>query len=413
MIALMQKALDRKNPAELVADRITRGFVPAILAMAGATGLSLWFFHAPGDEVLLRSLTVLVIACPCALGIATPIVKLASFGLAKSKGILVRDPAALEAAKDLDVLVFDKTGTLTEGNFSLQKVVPRDGMGADRALSLVASVEASSQHFLARETVRKAREKSLPLVEAVGFETVEGMGVKGRIGDEMISVGNRRMMARETLRIDPDQEEKAREAEARGMTVSFAGWGGKTQSLLFFGDSLRKGVREMVQGLQARGISTWLVSGDSRETTLAVAGQCGIPQFRGEALPQEKVGLIKFLQEKGRRVGMVGDGINDAPALAQADVGIALGTGTNILQEASDLTFLASDPTRVADAIELSALTVRTIRQNLFFAFLYNSIGIPLAIFGWLNPLIAVLAMFASSLTVIGNALRISKVKGF
>jgi len=160
-------------------------------------------------------------------------------------------------------------------------------------------------------------------------------------------------------------------------------------------------------------MSTWLVSGDSRETTLAVAGQCGILHFRGEALPQEKVGLIKSLQEKGRRVGMVGDGINDAPALAQADVGIALGTGTNILQEASDLTFLASDPTRVADAFKLSALTVRTIRQNLFFAFLYNSIGIPLAIFGWLNPLIAVLAMFASSLTVIGNALRISKVKEF
>ena len=161
--------------------------------------MSLWLFHAPGDEVLLRSLTVLVIACPCALGIATPIVKLASFGLAKSKGILVREPAALEAAKDLDVLVFDKTGTLTEGNFSLQEVVPREGMEADRALSLVASVEANSQHFLARETVRKAREKSLPLVEAVGFEALEGMGVKGRIGDEMISVGNRRLMATPAL----------------------------------------------------------------------------------------------------------------------------------------------------------------------------------------------------------------------
>jgi heavy metal translocating P-type ATPase len=413
MITLMQEALDKKNPAERVADRIIRWFVPVILAIAGAAGLSLWFFHAPGDEVLLRSLTVLVIACPCALGIATPIVKLASVGLAKSKGILVRDPAALEAVKDLDVWVFDKTGTLTEGAFSLLEVVPREGMEADRVLSLVASVEAHSQHFLAWEMGRKAREKSLNLGEVEEFETLEGMGVRGRVGGQKIFVGNRKLMALETLRIDHAQEEKAREAEARGMTVVFAGWAGKTQALFFFGDSLRKGVPEMLRDLHARGISTWLVSGDSRETTQVMAGQSGITQFRGGALPHEKVGLIKSLQQNGRRVGMVGDGINDAPALAQADVGIALGTGTNILQEASDLTFLASDPTRVGDAIELSALTVRTIRQNLFFAFLYNSIGIPLALFGWLNPLIAVLAMIASSLTVIGNALRISKVKEF
>ena len=413
MISLMQEALDKKNPAELAADRITRWFVPAILAIAGATGLSLWLLHSPGDEILLRSLTVLVIACPCALGIATPIVKLASVGLAKSKGILVRDPSALEAAKDLNVLVFDKTGTLTEGNFSLQEVVPREGIGADRALSRVASVEAHSQHFLAREILRKAREKSLGIEEVEEFETVEGMGVRGRVGGQEITIGNRRLMDRENLKIDPPQEEKAREAEGRGMTVTFAGWGEKAQALLFFGDSLRKGVREMVQGLHSRGISTWLVSGDSRETPQAMASQSGIPQFRGESLPQDKVDLIRSLQEKGRRVGMVGDGINDAPALAAADVGFALGTGADILQEASDLTFLDSDPSRVVDALELSTLTVRTIRQNLIFAFLYNSIGIPLAIAGCLNPLMAVVAMFASSLTVIGNALRISRARGF
>jgi Cu+-exporting ATPase len=413
MIALMQEALEKKNPAEVAADRITRWFVPAILAIAGATGLSLGLFHAPGDEILLRSLTVLVIACPCALGIATPLVKLASVGLAKSRGILVRDPAALEAMKDLDVLVFDKTGTLTEGDYSLREVVPSKGMEAGRVLSLAAAVEARSSHFLARETVRKAREASLPFEEAADHETLEGMGVRGRVDGLEILVGNRRLMARENLTVDPVQEEKAQAAEARGMTAVFAGWAGRARGLLLFGDSLRPGISGMVRDLHARGISTWLVSGDSRETTRAIALQSGIPHFRGEILPQEKAGLVESLRAKGHRVGMVGDGINDAPALARADVGVALGTGTNILQEASDLTFLAPDPTRVGVAMELSDLTVRTIRQNLFFAFLYNCIAIPLAVSGWLNPLVAVLAMLISSLMVTGNALRISKAKGF
>lgn len=411
IIALMQTALDKKNPAELMADRITRWFVPAILAIAGATGLSLWFFSFPGEEVLLRSLTVLVIACPCALGIAIPIVKLASVGLAKSKGILVRDPSALEAAKDLDILVFDKTGTLTEGNFHFQEMVTDEETDPGQAFSLIASVEAHSGHFLARETLRKARENSFKIEEAEEFEALEGRGVKGRVGGKDIFIGNRKWMGERNLGISAAQGKRAREAEAQGRTVVFAGWGGKVHSLLLFGDSLRKGIREMAEGLHARGIETWIISGDSQATTQSVAHQAGIPEFRGETLPQDKAKLIKELQSKGRRVGMIGDGINDAPALAQADVGFALGTGTNLLQEASDITFLVPDPSRVMETIALSRRTVRTIRQNLFFAFLYNSVAIPLAMAGWLNPLIAVFAMFASSLTVTGNALRISRAR--
>jgi len=409
IVALMQAALDKKNPAELRADRITRWFVPAILAIAGATGLSLWLFSSPGEEALLRSLTVLVITCPCALGIAIPIVKLASVGLAKSKGILVRDPAALEVAKDLDVLVFDKTGTLTEGNFHLREMVTDEETDPGQALSLIAAVESHSGHFLARETLRKAREKSLEVEKAEEFEALEGRGVKGRAGGKDIFIGNRKWMGERNLRISSAQGKRAQEAEAQGRTVVFAGWGGKVHSLLLFGDSLREGIREMVEGLHARGIKTWILSGDSQATTQFVAHQSGIPEFRGETLPQGKAQLIKDLQSKGRRVGMIGDGINDAAALTQADVGFALGTGTNLFQEASDITFLAPDPTRVMEAINLSRRTVRTIRQNLFFAFLYNSVAIPLAIAGWLNPLIAVFAMFASSLTVTGNALRISR----
>jgi heavy metal translocating P-type ATPase len=409
IVALMQAALDKKNPAELRADRITRWFVPAILAMAGATGLSIWLSSSPGEEALLRSLTVLVITCPCALGIAIPIVKLASVGLAKSKGILVRDPAALEATKDLDVLVFDKTGTLTEGNFHLREMATDEETDPDQALSLIASVEAHSRHFLARETLRKAREKSLKLEEVEGFEPLEGMGVKGRVGGEEIFIGNRKLMVQKNLKIPAALERRAEEAETRGLTAIFAGWAGRVHSLLLFGDSLREGIREMVEDLHARRIKTWILSGDSQATTRSVAHQSGIPEFRGETLPQDKAQLIKDLQLKGRRVGMIGDGINDAAALAQADVGFALGTGTNLFQEASDITFLVPDPSRVMETIALSRRTVRTIRQNLFFAFLYNSVAIPLAIAGWLNPLIAVLAMFASSLTVTGNALRISR----
>jgi Cu+-exporting ATPase len=239
------------------------------------------------------------------------------------------------------------------------------------------------------------------------------MGVKGRVGSQEIFIGNRKLMGWQNLEISAALERRALEAETRGVTAVFAAWDGKVQSLLLFGDSLRKGIREMVESLHARGIKTWVVSGDSRATTESVSRQSGIPGFRGQALPQDKVELIRTLQGNGRRVGMVGDGINDAPALAQADVGFSLGTGGNILQEASDFTFLSSDPAKVLNALELSSQAVRAIRQNLFFAFLYNSVGIPLAMAGWLNPLIAVFAMFASSLTVIGNALRISRGKRF
>ena len=412
MITLMQEALSKKNPAELLADRITRWFVPAILVIAGLTTFYLWLSQVSLDEALLRSLTVLLISCPCALGIATPIVKVAVMGLARFRGIIIRDPGALDLSRDLDTLVFDKTGTLTEGNFSLLKVFTA-GIPEGEVLSRVAAVETHSNHFLAREIVRKARGKNIKLEEVHGYGSLEGMGVKGNVKGDLVFIGNRQLMSREKIQIPSSLDQQALGFEEKGMTTAFFAWGKEVQGFLVFGDSLKKGIRKMVQELHARGITTWIVSGDGQETTRAVAGESGVANFLGQTLPQHKVELIKSLQEKGHRVGMVGDGINDAAALAQADVGFALGTGTHILQEASDFTFLASDPTRVCDALDLSALAARAIRQNLFFAFLYNAIGIPLAAAGLLNPLIAVFAMFASSLTVIGNALRISKKQKF
>jgi len=408
MITLTQEALDKKNPVELLADRITRWFVPFIFVIAGATVLSLWRLNSSADAALLRGLTVLIISCPCALGIATPLVKVATMGVGRAKGILVRNPGALEQAKDLDTILFDKTGTLTEGKFSLREIIA-EGVSEREALGRLAPVEAFSDHFLAKEIIHKAREMSVKMEEATAFEDFEGMGVKGFIGGREVFIGNRQLMNKFGMDLSSSLEKRAFSSESRGMTVVFFGWDQQVRGFLVLGDSIKRGVPELVQKLQARNITTWLVSGDAAETTRAVAEESGINQSRGRALPQDKVELIRSVQQEGHRVGMVGDGINDAAALAQADVGFALGTGTNITREASDFTLLAAEPTRVLEVLDLSALTTKTVRQNLSFAFLYNGLAIPLAVAGLLNPLIAVCAMFASSLTVIGNALRISR----
>ena len=408
MITLMQESMAGKNPAELLADRVTRWFVPAILALAGGTALYLWFGSRSAEEALLRSLTVLLISCPCALGIATPIVKVAVMGLARSRGILIRDPGALERARELDTLVFDKTGTLTEGNFSLQEVFA-PGIPETEILAQIGPLEVRSDHFLAREVVRLARERSVEMDAVEDFQALEGMGVRGRVRGKRTYIGNRRLLENEESAISPEMDEKAGLFEKKGMTVVFFGWEGESRGFLAFGDSLKSAVPEMIRRLEGKGIASWIVSGDARETTRAVAQETGVANYIGQAFPGDKVELVRSLQRKGRRVGMVGDGINDSAALAQADVGFALGTGANILREASDVTLLGSDPSKILDALDLSASAVKAIRQNLFFAFVYNGIGISLALAGLLNPLIAVLAMFGSSLTVTGNALRLSR----
>ena len=408
MITLMQESMAGKNPAELLADRVTRWFVPAILALAGGTALYLWFDSRSAEEALLRSLTVLLISCPCALGIATPIVKVAVMGLARSRGILIRDPGALERARELDTLVFDKTGTLTEGNFSLQEVFA-PGIPETEILAQIGPLEVRSDHFLAREVVRLARERSVEMDAVEDFQALEGMGVRGRVRGKRTYIGNRRLLENEESAISPEMDEKAGLFEKEGMTVVFFGWEGESRGFLAFGDSLKSAVPEMIRRLEGKGIASWIVSGDARETTRAVAQETGVANYIGQAFPGDKVELVRSLQRKGRRVGMVGDGINDSAALAQADVGFALGTGANILREASDVTLLGSDPSKILDALDLSASAVKAIRQNLFFAFVYNGIGISLALAGLLNPLIAVLAMFGSSLTVTGNALRLSR----
>jgi heavy metal translocating P-type ATPase len=410
MIRLMQDALGKKNRMELFSDRIMRWFVPAVVVLAAGTAMYLVSQGVSMDEVLLRAVTVLVITCPCALGIATPLAKVAAMGVGRVRGIIIRDPGALEGARDLDVFIFDKTGTLTDGHFSLKEVFTR-GVTKEEALSLVAAVEIHSEHFLAKEIIHKARDMTLKSEEAQSFEAYEGMGVKGVVHGIEVVVGNRRLMHTKRMHLPTPLDQKAGFLESEGSTVVFFGWGGQVHGFFEFGDSIKEGAGQAIQGLQSKGIATWVVSGDAQETTRAVAEQLNIEKCQGQALPEDKVELIKSLQAEGHRVGMVGDGINDAAALAQADVGFALGTGSNITREASDLTLLSGDPSRVLEAIDLSALTMKTIRQNLLFAFLYNAFGIPFAVAGLLNPLVAVFAMFASSLTVIGNTLRLAGMR--
>lgn len=406
IITLMQEGLSRKTAVELFADRLTRWVVPSLLGLAAGTALVLAYHGHSWEESLLRALTILVISCPCALGIATPLAKVAAIGVGRTKGILIRDPAALEKIRKLDVLIFDKTGTLTEGRFSLREMVCREG-SQEEAWQRIASVEAFSDHFLAREIQNQAWEFSLSLGEVKDFKTLTGLGVCGVVAGLEVVVGNRSLMQSQGLKFPLTLESQAGVLSNGGATIVFFGWEEQVQGFLAFGDALKETAREAVSGLQEKGFQTWMVSGDSLETTGAIARELEVGPFIGQALAQDKVRIIQELQQRGHRVGMIGDGLNDAAALAQADVGFALGIRAGILAEASDITLLTDDPLKIRDVLHLSSLSFTIIRQNLLFAFFYNILGIPLAMTGMLNPLIAVLAMFASSLTVVGNTMRI------
>jgi len=408
MISLLHHAIANKSPVELLADRITRWLVPAILFLATGTVLYLCLHEISLDEALLRGLTVLLITCPCALGIATPLAKVAAIGASRSNGIVIQNSEAFEKTKGLDTFIFDKTGTITEGRFLLAEIFS-DGVAREEALRRAASLEALSDHFLAKEIVRKAKDLCLELEEPSSFEFHEGLGIRGTLKSGHVYAGNRGLMEAQGLLLASTMDNRAGLEESIGRTVVFFGWDKEVKGFFTFGDSLRTDAREVVSELQAEGCQVWLVSGDSLATTRSIAHELGVQNFIGQALPEDKMDLVRKLQENGRCVGMVGDGINDALALAQADAGIAFGSGANLVRHACDITILDKDLRKIPAMLRLSALTSKIIRENLLFAFLYNFLGIPLAMAGVLNPMIAVLAMFVSSLTVIGNTLRISK----
>lgn len=408
VLALIQEALSTKNRVELFADRVMRVLVPVLLFLAGCIAAFLLLSSVPAGEALMRAISVLIVTCPCALGIATPLARVAAIARARGSGILIRNPAALECAESIKTVIFDKTGTVTEGRYRLREIVVLEG-SEEEALQRVASAEARSDHFLAREIVRAARERSLECDEVLSFEPMEGLGIIALTRCGEVIAGNRRLMRHYGLDLPEELDGKATRLETGGATTIFFAWSGSIKGFFGFGDRIRADAAEAVKRLRDEGMDVWIVSGDSQETTQAVAQELGVEHFAAQALPGDKVKIIVDFQSRGIRTAMAGDGLNDAAALARADIGITVGSGANLIRECSDAAVFGDDLLRVPELLALSRFSFKVIRQNLFFAFFYNLLSIPLAAAGFLNPLLAAFAMFASSITVIGNTLRIPR----
>ena len=434
IVRMVEEAQGSKAPIQRFADTISAVFVPAVIGLAAAT-FAIWLLFGPDPAftfALLNTVAVLIIACPCAMGLATPTSIMVGTGKGAESGILIKGGEALEGAHQLDTVVLDKTGTLTKGEPELIDVVVGNGIGEVELLRLVASAERGSEHPLGEAIVRGAKERGLSFVEAEGFESVSGGGVRASVEGREILVGSRRYLSEAGAYKDglvARGEELARE----GKTPVFVAVDGRPVGLLAVADAAREESREAVDRLHSLGLEVAMLTGDNRRTAEAIARELGVDRVVAEVRPEDKAAEVKRLQAEGKMVGMVGDGINDAPALAQADVGIAIGTGTDVAMEAADLTLISGDVRGVARAIGLSKATVINIKQNLFWAFAYNVALIPVAAgvlyplfsdgsvpevlrpvlgeYGFLNPVLAAAAMALSSMTVVSNALRLRRVK--
>ena len=431
IIRLVESAQAEKAPIQRLVDRVSAVFVPAILVLAAAT-FGLWLLAGASVETaILNAVSVLVIACPCALGLATPAAIMAGTGVAARRGVLIKDAEALELAQRVSIVAFDKTGTLTVGKPQLTAFEPL-GMSHDEALALTAAVERGSDHPLARALVAEyeAHAADEPPSAATGgararlpaathAQAVAGRGMQAQIDGVTICVGNARWLAELAIEPPAAAADRAAELEAAGNTIS---WlmrrSGGTQpaealALIAFGDSVKPTARIAVEQLAERGVKSVLITGDNRGAAAAVAAALGIDEYHAQVLPADKADIVTKLKAgTGQVVAMVGDGINDAPALAAADIGIAMATGTDVAMHAAGITLMRGDPALVADAIDISRRTYRKIQQNLFWAFVYNLIGIPLAALGLLNPMLAGAAMAFSSVSVVTNALLLKRWKG-
>ena len=397
LIRAVETALNRRLEIERTVDRVSRIFVPAVMLVAALTVAGGIAWHLQPAEAVMRGIAVLVIACPCALGVATPLAITAAIGAASRRGILVADGRVLETVRRVDLVILDKTGTLTHGDFRLLEV---DG----DALPALAAVERFSEHPLGRAIVDRARQAGLELPPACNTKVFKGLGITGEAGGLPVTIGNRRFFEM----LPADLEVKARQHEEAGLTVAF--WKiGDTHGLLAFGDTLRPEAQSLVKTLHGRGIRTAIVSGDGDATVAWTARAAGADEFRAEALPAQKAEIVRGYQTAGLTVAMVGDGVNDAPALAAADLGIALGSGADLAMQAAPVVLMQPSLDRVAEVIDLARFTRRIVAQNLFFAFVYNAAAIMLAITGILNPILAAAAMVLSSLSVIGNSMRINR----
>ncbi|WP_233344334.1 heavy metal translocating P-type ATPase [Burkholderia cepacia] len=421
IIRLVESAQAEKAPIQRLVDRVSEVFVPAILGIAVLTLIG-WLIAGAGTETaILNAVAVLVIACPCALGLATPAAIMAGTGVAARRGVLIKDAQALELAQRTTVIAFDKTGTLTEGKPSVT-AFEAVGVPHDEALALAAAVQRQSDHPLARAVVAAhdadvaARGSAVPPASAADARAVAGRGVEARVGGQLLALGSTRWRDELGIAVPPALDARAAELERAGNTISWLMRADAPRALLAliaFGDTVKPGARDAIAALSARGVASVLVTGDNRGSAAAVAASLGIGEVHAQVLPDDKARVVAELKRThGGIVAMVGDGINDAPALAAADVGIAMATGTDVAMHTAGITLMRGDPALVADAIDISRRTYRKIQQNLFWAFVYNLVGVPLAALGWLNPVIAGAAMAFSSVSVVTNALLLRRWKG-
>ncbi len=406
---LVESAQMGKAPVQRLADRVSAVFVPVVIALAVAT-LGFWLGHGePAATAFTAAVSVLIIACPCALGLATPTALLVGTGRGAQLGILIKGPEVLESTREVDTLVLDKTGTVTTGAMALVEVHTVAGTDEDEALRLVGAVEDASEHPIAQAIAGAARERlgGLPRVES--FTNREGLGVEGVVDGHALVVGRQRLLADWSLTLTDELDAARSTAEDLGRTAIAAAWDGEVRAVLVVADTPKATSAEAIADLRALGLRPVLLTGDNERAARAVAALVGIDDVIAEVLPQDKVAAITRLQDEGAVVAMVGDGVNDAAALAQADLGLAMGTGTDAAIEASDLTLVRGDLRAATDAIRLSRRTLRTIKGNLFWAFAYNVAALPLAAAGLLNPLIAGAAMAFSSVFVVTNSLRLRR----
>jgi Cu+-exporting ATPase len=415
----VSQAQRSRAPIQRLADRVSAWFVPAVIAIAVVTFVA-WNFFGPEPRFahgLVNAVAVLIIACPCALGLATPIAIMVGTGKGATAGVLIKNAEALEILEKVDTLVLDKTGTLTEGRPRVTSVVTAPGVDETELLRLVASVEQGSEHPLAAAVISAAKDRGLALAESREFRSQPGRGVTGRVDGHEVIAGNEKLFEELNVPIGP-LSQSADKLRRSGQTLIFVAVDGRPAGIIAISDPVKSSTPQALRDLKAEGLRLVMLTGDNRATAEMIARQLGIDEFEAGVLPEHKAGVVRRLQEEGRIVAMAGDGINDAPALAQANVGIAMATGTDVAIESGSITLVKGDLTGIVRARRLSRATMRNIRQNLFFAFIYNSLGVPVAagvlypFFGLLlSPILAAAAMSFSSVSVITNSLRLRKVQ--
>ncbi|WP_430612109.1 heavy metal translocating P-type ATPase [Flavobacterium sp. JP2137] len=421
IIEMVNTASRSRAPIQKLADKVAKYFVPTVIAIALIT-FGIWYIWGPEPKMVyafVNALAVLIIACPCALGLATPMSIMVGIGKGAQNGILIKNAEALEISNKINVLITDKTGTLTEGKPSIEKIVSTSETYTEsELLQLTASLNQNSEHPLALSFTKKAKDEAVSLIPVKMFISLTGKGIQGLVQGKKISLGNTALMQEVQAVVNPKMASEVHAQQSLGKTVSYIAEGAEILGYVVLYDKIKPSSKKAIQDLQNRGIEVIMITGDNKNTALAVADELGIQNFFAEALPQDKLAEIKKLQDSGKIVAMAGDGINDAPALAQANIGISMGTGTDVAIESSEITLLKGDLGGIPQAIQLSHSVMKNIKQNLFFAFFYNTVGIPIAagilypVFGLvLSPMIAALAMSFSSVSVILNSLRLRSTK--